>query len=134
MAIEGVSGTGLEAQSSQTDAVKSLIRRESPHPLSIAGVNQNVTINSGISGLTPRSTAITGCDGAIVYGENADAQATACSGIASREAITRLASIRHAATTVAATEKVVATNPARVGSDRCRLVRCNIDISRSSAR
>src|SRR3982751_3241949 len=39
-AIEGVSGTGLEAQSSQTDAVKSLIRWESPHPLSIAGVNQ----------------------------------------------------------------------------------------------
>src|SRR3954454_13031176 len=38
MAIEGVSGTGLEAQSSQTDAVKSLIRWESPHPLSIAGV------------------------------------------------------------------------------------------------
>src|SRR3954469_20016825 len=38
-AIEGVSGTGLEAQSSQTDAVKSLIRWESPHPLSIAGVN-----------------------------------------------------------------------------------------------
>src|SRR3954471_12810520 len=37
-AIEGVSGTGLEAQSSQTDAVKSLICRESPHPLSIAGV------------------------------------------------------------------------------------------------
>src|SRR4051812_26937467 len=37
-AIEGVSGTGLEAQSSQTDAVKSLIRWESPHPLSIAGV------------------------------------------------------------------------------------------------
>src|SRR3954451_21124569 len=39
MAIEGVSGTGLEAQSSQTDAVKSLIRWESPHPLSIAGVS-----------------------------------------------------------------------------------------------
>src|SRR3954454_21802803 len=39
MAIEGVSGTGLEAQSSQTDAVKSLIRWESPHPLSIAGVD-----------------------------------------------------------------------------------------------
>src|SRR3954451_529305 len=38
MAIEGVSATGLEAQSSQTDAVKSLIRWESPHPLSIAGV------------------------------------------------------------------------------------------------
>src|SRR3954447_24538373 len=38
-AIEGVSGTGLEAQSSQTDAVKSLIRWESPHPLSIAGVD-----------------------------------------------------------------------------------------------
>src|SRR3954452_16762610 len=38
-AIEGVSGTGLEAQSSQTDAVKSLIRWESPHPLSIAGVS-----------------------------------------------------------------------------------------------
>src|SRR3954471_8092783 len=38
MAIEGVSGTGLEAQSSQTDAIKSLIRWESPHPLSIAGV------------------------------------------------------------------------------------------------
>src|SRR3954453_20848101 len=38
MAIEGVSGTGLEAQSSQTDAVKSLIRWEPPHPLSIAGV------------------------------------------------------------------------------------------------
>src|SRR3954469_3323064 len=37
-AIEGVSGTGLEAQSSQTDAVKSLIRWESPHPLSIVGV------------------------------------------------------------------------------------------------
>src|SRR3982751_5396046 len=37
-AIEGVSGTGLEAQLSQTDAVKSLIRGESPHPLSIAGV------------------------------------------------------------------------------------------------
>ena len=35
----GISGTGLEAQSSQTDAVKSLIRWESPHPLSIAGVN-----------------------------------------------------------------------------------------------
>src|SRR3982750_4534901 len=40
-AIEGVSGTGLEAQSSQTDAVKSLIRWESPHPLSIAGVKTN---------------------------------------------------------------------------------------------
>src|SRR3954447_22626602 len=39
MAIEGVFGTGLEAQSSQTDAVKSLIRWESPHPLSIAGVD-----------------------------------------------------------------------------------------------
>src|SRR3954453_14418994 len=38
MAIEGVSGTGLEAQSSQTDAVKSLISWESPHPLSIVGV------------------------------------------------------------------------------------------------
>src|SRR3954451_719870 len=41
MAIEGVSATGLEAQSSQTDAVKSLIRWESPHPLSIAGVKEN---------------------------------------------------------------------------------------------
>src|SRR3954469_19446945 len=40
-AIEGVSGTGFEAQSSQTDAVKSLIRWESPHPLSIAGVNED---------------------------------------------------------------------------------------------
>ena len=38
-AIEGGSGTGLEAQSSQTDAVKSLIRWESPHPLSIVGVD-----------------------------------------------------------------------------------------------
>jgi hypothetical protein len=37
--LRGFSGTGLEAQSSQTDAVKSLIRWESPHPLSIAGVN-----------------------------------------------------------------------------------------------
>src|SRR3954452_16171755 len=36
--LRRVSGTGLEAQSSQTDAVKSLIRWESPHPLSIAGV------------------------------------------------------------------------------------------------
>src|SRR5215213_7262753 len=41
-AIEGGSGTGLEAQSSQTDAVKSLIRWESPHPLSIAGVKYSV--------------------------------------------------------------------------------------------
>src|SRR3954451_1401626 len=41
-AIEGVSGTGLEAQSSQTDAVKSLIRWESPHPLSIAGVSVEI--------------------------------------------------------------------------------------------
>src|SRR3954451_7364474 len=40
MAIEGVSATGLEAQLSQTDAVKSLIRWESPHPLSIAGVTE----------------------------------------------------------------------------------------------
>src|SRR3954451_8366035 len=39
----GVSGTGLEAQSSQTDAVKSLIRWESPHPLSIAGVKTRAT-------------------------------------------------------------------------------------------
>src|SRR5215213_2995037 len=38
----GFSGTGLEAQSSQTDAVKSLIRWESPHPLSIAGVKRTV--------------------------------------------------------------------------------------------
>jgi hypothetical protein len=37
--LRGFSGTGLEAQSSQTDAVKSLIRWESPHPLSITGVN-----------------------------------------------------------------------------------------------
>src|SRR4051795_9384431 len=44
-AIEGVSGTGLEAQSSQTDAVKSLIRWESPHPLSIAGVSQDFRAN-----------------------------------------------------------------------------------------
>src|SRR4051795_12669010 len=44
MAIEGVSGTGLEAQSSQTDAVKSLIRWESPHPLSIAGVTYSPRI------------------------------------------------------------------------------------------
>src|SRR3954468_6130263 len=46
-AIEGVSGTGLEAQSSQTDAVKSLIRWESPHPLSIAGVTYRVRIGHG---------------------------------------------------------------------------------------
>src|SRR3954447_8210641 len=45
-AIEGVSGTGLEAQSSQIDAVKSLIRWESPHPLSIAGV-----LDAGVDGL-----------------------------------------------------------------------------------
>src|SRR3954451_24921209 len=40
-AIEGLSGTGFEAQLSQTDAVKPLIRWESPHPLSIAGVNNS---------------------------------------------------------------------------------------------
>jgi hypothetical protein len=39
--LRGFSGTGLEAQSSQTDAVKSLIRWESPHPLSIAGVKNH---------------------------------------------------------------------------------------------
>src|SRR3954449_1107799 len=46
-AIEGVSGTGLEAQSSQTDAVKSLICRESPRPLSIAGVTE---LDAGVLG------------------------------------------------------------------------------------
>src|SRR5215213_10201921 len=45
----GFSGTGLEAQSSQTDAVKSLIRWESPHPLSIAGVSI-VRLLGGASG------------------------------------------------------------------------------------
>jgi len=39
-AIEGVLRTGFEAQLSQTDAVKSLILREFPHSLAIAGVNQ----------------------------------------------------------------------------------------------
>src|SRR3954447_25009984 len=50
MAIEGVFGTGLEAQSSQTDAVKSLIRWESPHPLSIAGVDYGYRVGFGKAG------------------------------------------------------------------------------------
>jgi hypothetical protein len=64
-AIEGVSGTGLEAQSSQTDAVKSLIRWESPHTLSIAGVIYNrcrredrrETLGLGIGGSSWRYVA-----------------------------------------------------------------------------
>src|SRR3954469_19980483 len=40
MAIEGILRTGVEAQSSQTDAVKPLIFWESPHPLSIVRVNE----------------------------------------------------------------------------------------------
>src|SRR3954463_16750806 len=38
MAIEGILRTGVEAQSSQTDAVKPLIFWESPHPLSVVRV------------------------------------------------------------------------------------------------
>jgi hypothetical protein len=38
MAIEGTLRTWLDAQLSQTDAVKSLIYRESPHLLSIVRV------------------------------------------------------------------------------------------------
>ena len=37
--LRGSSMTGFEAQLSQTDAVKSLIFWESPHPLSIVRVN-----------------------------------------------------------------------------------------------
>src|SRR3954453_22767315 len=58
MAIEGVSGTGLEAQSSQTDAVKSLIRWESPHPLSIAGVT-HVIDSREFPGLVSRHRVVT---------------------------------------------------------------------------
>ena len=48
--------------------------------------------------------AMTGCGGRTKYDSEPDAQATTWPGAASTDAITCLASIRHAATTVAATE------------------------------
>jgi hypothetical protein len=40
--LRGLSGTGFEAQSSQTDAVKALVPWEPPQPLSVVQVNQPV--------------------------------------------------------------------------------------------